>query len=247
MLGQILERHGKTLYSKKSFNNHVGVPLTLLSMEEGTKFAVLEMGMNHPGEIRHLVEIAKPDLGVVLNVSAAHVGNFASFGELVSAKAEMVGALKKDGALVLNSNLRRFEDFRDRGGRKLWEFGFGDSDAFCSWNEVQQKEGFLKVPLVIEGKTLSFELPMIGKHLAENVACAVTCCFSLGIPLSEVQEGIKKFKPTGMRMELCLLGGGIRLVNDAYNANPVSAEAAVRTLDELAFPGKKYLVLGNME
>ena len=274
LLGQILERFEKTVYSKKSFNNHLGVPLTLLSMEEGTKFAVLEMGMNHPGEIRNLLGIAKPNLGVVVNVSGAHLGNFSSFEALVAAKAEMLDVLKEDGKLVLNSNLKRFEAFRDvfsacnfigeniplnppllRGNlkdrKKLWDFGFGEKDVFCSWTSVKQTEPVektvLKIPLVIEGKTQMFELSMIGKHLAENVACAVTCCFVLGVPLSRIQEGVRNFKPSEMRMELCLLRGGIRLVNDAYNANPVSAEAAVRTLDELVFTGKKYLVLGNME
>jgi UDP-N-acetylmuramoyl-tripeptide--D-alanyl-D-alanine ligase len=248
LLGQILERVGQTVYSKKSFNNHVGVPLTLLSLEKETQFAVLEMGMNHPGEIRNLVEIAKPDLGVVVNVSGAHLGNFSSFEALVAAKAEMVTTLKKDAILVLNANLKRFESFRNGSrARKLWEFGFEESGVFCSWGDVEQRENTLKIPLLIEGKTQIFEMPMIGKHLAEDVACAVTCCFVLGIPVSSIQEGVRNFKSSGMRMELCLLRGGIRLVNDAYNANPVSAAAAIGTLDAWKGFGEKYLVLGNME
>jgi UDP-N-acetylmuramoyl-tripeptide--D-alanyl-D-alanine ligase len=248
LLGQILERVGKTVYSKKSFNNHVGVPLTLLSLEKGTQFAVLEMGMNHPGEIQNLVEIAKPDLGVVVNVSGAHLGNFSSLEALSAAKAEMVTTLKKDAMLVLNANLKRFESFRNGShGKKLWEFGFEEPGVFCSWSDLEQRGNILKIPLLMQGETQIFEMPMIGKHLAEDVACAVTCCCALGIPVSFIREGVRNFKSSGMRMELCLLGGGIRLVNDAYNANPVSAAAALATLDAWKGFGRKYLVLGNME
>ncbi|MBN2144458.1 MAG: UDP-N-acetylmuramoyl-tripeptide--D-alanyl-D-alanine ligase [Candidatus Aureabacteria bacterium] len=246
LIGWILTQQYPTLYSKKSFNNCIGVPLTLVALEKGITHLVLEMGMNHAGEIEQLVHLADPDIVMVLNVSSAHLGNFPDFKALVAAKAEMISCSRPDTTLILNKTLRKYASFKKIRRRKRLEFGSKDSSLFCSCSKVVQ-EGFrVKMNLTFKGDTFSVEFPGLGVHNAENVAAAAACCFFLGVDRDTFIKGVREYTMPEMRMQPVALPNGAWLINDAYNANPASMKAAILALDQMRGFGKKFLVVGNM-
>ncbi|EKD28357.1 MAG: hypothetical protein ACD_79C00332G0011 [uncultured bacterium] len=246
MLGSVLSKSHKTVISKKSFNNHIGVPLTLLEMNEHTEFVVVEMGMNHIGEIHELMQIAKPDIGIILNISCAHIGNFKNFEELVEAKSEMGKDLKKDGLLLLNSNLKGiFKHYNDLRGR-IYEFG-SDKSAYCRYEAFAQNSKGVEVNIIIDGVNTKISYPGLGTHNAENIAAVCACASFLKISLKDIESGISSMKTPSMRMELKVLKDGLKIINDAYNANPSSFSAAIKTFDLIPCNGRKIMVVGEMK
>lgn len=134
LIAAVLSQAHKTVYSQKSFNNHIGVPLTILKIEKDTEFVVLELGMNHPGEIKKLMEIANPDIGLLLNVTSAHMGNFKSYEELVLAKGEIATCMKENGTVIFNHNLKNYAPFNESLRCRSREFGF-ENDT--QWNHLK--------------------------------------------------------------------------------------------------------------
>ncbi|MDO8526807.1 MAG: UDP-N-acetylmuramoyl-tripeptide--D-alanyl-D-alanine ligase, partial [Deltaproteobacteria bacterium] len=247
MTASILQARWKILKTEGNFNNLIGLPLTLNHLNASHQAMVLEMGMNDFGEIRRLTEIAEPTVGAVTNAAAAHLEKLESVEKVAEAKAELYDTMNKNGVAVYNAeDLWLSKKVAAFSGKKI-SFGMGQASDVRF--EHMECSGFdsMELKLSVQGKHLEAKLKTTGIHNVMNAmtACAVAC--GLGLPLEAMKEGLENFKPLKMRFEQIQLANGVRLVNDAYNANPLSMEAAFRTVGAGKRAGRFIAVLGDMK
>jgi UDP-N-acetylmuramoyl-tripeptide--D-alanyl-D-alanine ligase len=247
LLGWILGLHGETISTHASYNNELGLPLTLLRCTKSTRFCILEMGARHPGDIKRLCSIATPNIGVVLKVGSAHVGEFGSQAAIASTKAELIAALGKDGIAILG----RYDEFtptmaRDRD---ISQFTFGEThDAEIRATDVEIREGRAHFDLVTPEGRAAVGMRLIGAHQIPNALAAAAVATALLIPLDVIASGLSTAEiQSKWRMELHELRD-LLLINDSYNSNPDSAAAALRTLSLFAQErgGQSWAFLGKM-
>lgn len=245
MIAAVLGEKFSVLESRGNLNNDLGVPLTLARLEPRHQFAVLELGMNAPGEIRGLSRMVRPGVGVITNIGQAHVGRFSSQAALARAKLELLEELVAPAIAVLN----RDDPFLARraskiGGRCL-TFGRHPQSGVRVVNSEVRWAG-TRVTLEYAGKTATLCLKSLGRHQALNAAAAVAAGLANGLEFSAACRALDGFAPrAGMRMERRRIGKH-RLLLDAYNSNPQSAAAALDVLAELSSTGRKIAVLGSM-
>jgi UDP-N-acetylmuramoyl-tripeptide--D-alanyl-D-alanine ligase len=248
LLSALLSSGGPTVATAGSFNNELGLPLTVLRAEELTRYLVLEMGARGTGHIAELCRIAPPDVALVLNVGKAHLGEFGSVENTASAKGELVEALAPDGAAVLNADDSLVTGMARRTAAHVWTYGRRGSDVRVDAVELDQYAR-PAVTLVHGDERRRVQLQLSGEHQAINAAAAVTAGLAAGRPfdrLLDALEGVETLSP--WRMEIRERSDGLIVVNDAYNANPDSMRAA---LDTLAGIGRRtgrrtVAVLGEM-
>jgi len=222
-----------------NLNNHVGVPLSILRLPDGCRAAVLEMGMNHAGEIRELASIARPQVGVVTNVGYAHVEFFNSIEEVAAAKRELIEALPRDGVAVLNGDDPRVLRFRESHPGRSITFGFSDCAEVRAEAVQSTPDGTRFRALGID-----FEASLAGRHSVMNLLAAIAVARLFGIPPGRLQEPIRTFTAGKMRGER-FEHNGILIFNDSYNSNPEAAAAMIDVLR--ATPARRrFAVLGEM-
>jgi len=228
---------GKTV---GNLNNHVGVPLSILRLPEEARVAVLELAMNHAGEIRALAEIARPEIGVVTNVGVAHAGNFASLEDVAAAKRELIESLPADGTAVLNADDERVSAFREAHRGETITFGFSEG-ADVRATALERTESGTRFQLAGTGWV---ETKLEGRHGVRNVLAALAVARVFGIEPALCAEQISSLQPGPMRGER-FVRDGITIIDDCYNSNP---EAVRAMLDLLAqTPAKRRIaVLGEM-
>ena len=230
-----------------NFNNHIGLPLSALQTNAGHRFAILEMGMNHFGEIRTLASIAKPQVGVITNIGTAHAGNLGGVRGVAEAKGELFEYLAQtDGILIVNA-----DDPRCIKQSKKWpqarQLQFGKSsmaDIQIQKNEIGLRG--LSLTLAHGHKIFRIELPLVGLHNAWNAASAMAVALASDVPLEQAAEGLMTAAPAKGRLQVRYVEQSqITLLDDTYNANPESMEMGLKTL--LATPGQRRIaVLGEM-
>jgi len=235
----------ETVKSQGSFNNHVGVPLTLLNINQTTELAVVEIGMNAAGEIRTLAAGAQPHVGVITNVNPAHLEFFESVGAIAQAKAELIDALPPDGTAVLNADDEWVRRIGARWpGRRITFGTLPEADVRLS--VVRETAADMEVVLrCFHGPELHVIIPVPGRHNALNVAAAVAACCAAGMRPEEAVEGCARLRLPGMRFERNECNGAL-IINDAYNANPESMRAALATFGATPVEGRRFVVLGEM-
>ncbi len=228
---------GKTI---GNFNNHVGVPLSILRLPHQARVAVLEMGMNHAGEIRELSEIARPRVGVVTNVGHAHVEYFESGIEgVAAAKRELIEALPADGVAVLNADDPRVVRFREVHRGRTITFGFS-KDADVRAEQVQQTADGMRFRV----NGVAFETRLVGRHSILNILAGLAVASIYGIPAEQLTDAVKELSAGLMRGERTVQNG-IVFLNDCYNSNPDAARAMIDVLRDT--PAKRRIaVLGEM-
>ncbi len=248
MLHSILSRRHEVCASFRSFNNEIGVPLTILNARPGCEMMILEMGMRGRGDIAHLAAIARPSVGVITRVGKSHIGRLGSVESVAAAKSELIYALPPEGVAVLNTDDGMCDSFSiSRTGETVC-FGSKDSAA-VRYSEVS-------VSLTDDGGVTSFTLhtpigdtevtlPVLGAHQAENAAAAAAAAITLDVPLGDIKAGLEAVSLSPMRMQLMRSSSGAWVINDAYNANPDSMAAAIRTLSAIHV-ARKVAVLGDM-
>ena len=243
MLERVLSQESKTIAPRASFNNEVGLPLTVLRLELDTRFLILELGASGVGSIERLASWTKPDIGVQLKVGMAHAGEFGGIEVTAKIKAEMMPFIQT--AAILNYDDVRVRDFEFSGKR----IGFGfSSDALIRLVSSEITLGGTHVVLEVAGKQFETTLQILGEHQAMNVAATIACVQELGLDIERALEEIKKLPMAERwRMQLIAAPGGYHVINDAYNASPDSMRAALQTLATLGRQGHRTVaILGQM-
>ncbi len=246
LLGQVLAAAGPTVSPPGSFNNDIGLPLTVLSADAGTRFLVLEMGARGPGHIARLCTVARPDIGVVLNVGSAHLGEFGSAEVIAAAKGELVEALAGEGTAVLNADDVRVRGMAARSrGRVVLTGQAADAHVRASGITLdpQARASFT---LHASGDRFPVRLQVVGAHQVGNALSAAGAALAAGLDPGLVADALGSATPRSRwRMEVTRRADGVTVVNDAYNANPESMRAALAALSGMT--GKRRIaVLGAM-
>ncbi|MBA4542542.1 MULTISPECIES: UDP-N-acetylmuramoyl-tripeptide--D-alanyl-D-alanine ligase [Thermoactinomyces] len=230
--------------TKGNLNNHIGVPLTLLSMPEQTETAVVEMGMNHAGEIEVLSRIARPDVAVITNIGESHLEHLGSREGIAKAKLEIKEGLKENGPLIFDGDEPLLRQFLKEDHHPQIRVGWGE-ESDESPVDVQI-EGVRGMRFRSRKYQTEYYLPLMGRHNVKNSLLAVEVGRYLGMAESEIQEGLAAVKLTGMRLELKQAANGMKIIDDSYNASPTSMRAALDLLSELEPGLKKWALLGDM-
>ncbi len=230
-----------------NYNNHVGVPLTLFGIESTHDVAVIEMGMSHPGEIARLTELARPRVGIVTNVAAAHLESMRNLDGVAAAKAELVAALPPEGTAVLNADDPRVLAMAAGGPASVVLYGLSD-DSDVAADDIEHTGASVRFTLrrtALVDEHVKVEIWIPGRHNVHNALAAIAAAVVLGVPASSAVAGLREFRAGSMRMEI-VQAGSVTVLNDAYNANPASMTAALETLVEMAGARPTAAALGDM-
>jgi UDP-N-acetylmuramoyl-tripeptide--D-alanyl-D-alanine ligase len=249
MISAVLARRLQVFRSAGNFNSEVGLPITLMDLDESAEVAVLEMGMRALGEIEYLVSIAKPSIGVVTNVGITHLELLGTQANIARAKGELVCGLPATGAAVLNADDPLVAAMAAESPCKVWFYGFeaeGKGERWVTARDLAREgETGQRFTLVTPQGEVEAHLPAPGRHNVLNAMAAAAVGLEVGMTLAEIAEGIAGYLPSGSRMRI-LNAGGVRILDDTYNAAPSSMIAALGVLNELAGNGRKVAVLGDM-
>ena len=249
MVTAILTQVDSTLATRGNLNNDIGMPLTLMRLQD-ERYAVIEMGANHAGEIGYLSRIARPDVAVLNNAGRAHLEGFGSIEGVAHAKAEILLGLAPGGTFVYNADDRFADLWRELAqGRRMRGFGLDEradvrspADSYrLEWRAAGFEAAF---EVVAGGEEFEIRLRLGGRHNRMNALAAVAVALELGIPLKAIRDGLASLTPVKGRLCPVATASGIRLVDDSYNANPDSVAAAIAVL--AAMPGRRTLVLGDL-
>ncbi|GAB7191125.1 UDP-N-acetylmuramoyl-tripeptide--D-alanyl-D-alanine ligase [Kineococcus sp. NUM-3379] len=251
LLRAVLAVRGPVVAPRGSFNNDIGAPLTLLEADGGTESLVVEMGARGVGHIARLCDLARPQVGVVLNVGAAHAGEFGSLEATARAKGELVEALPADGLAVLNADDPRVAAMAGRTGARVLFFGTGAQAAVRAVDVELDPAARARFRLVstVEGAggEAAVELRLHGEHQVPNALAAAATALGLGTPPEQVAAALSAAEAASpARMQVVQRPDGVTVVNDAYNANPDSVRAALKALVAMARGRRSWAVLGEM-
>ncbi len=247
IVANVVSQKYKTLKTEGNFNNHIGLPLTLLKLKDH-EAAVVEMGMNHEGEIRYLTNIAKPTISVITNIGTSHIGNLGSRENILKAKLEILEGMEKK-KIIFNNDNDLLHDFCSKNlddGTEIITFGIeNESDNMAT--EIQLKENRSTFNYRIQSKNINEKItvPIGGIHFVYNSLCAAAVGEALNIDISKIKQGIEGFELTQKRMEITSLSNGAKLINDSYNASLESMKASLKYLSEFK-EYRKIAVLGDM-
>ncbi len=248
MTASILKQAGDSWYTQGNLNNELGVPLTLLRLEEQHRYAIIEMGANHAGEIAFTSNLVRPDVAIITNVGPAHLEGFGSVEGVARAKGELIGSLASSAVAVLNRDDAFFDYWRDLAGeRSVMSFGLSEQ-ADVQARRIQQKieQGRFVTEFVLWTK--AFEIPvtlaLAGVHNVRNALAAATAAIALGLGGEQIQAGLAIMQAVAGRLTPKPDFAGGLLIDDSYNANPASFKAALEVLLETA--GEPWVVLGAL-
>ncbi|MDN3453358.1 MULTISPECIES: UDP-N-acetylmuramoyl-tripeptide--D-alanyl-D-alanine ligase [unclassified Psychrobacter] len=242
MLGSIFGRLAPTLITRGNLNNDLGVPMMLLELSDHHRYAILELGANHIGEIAYTTEIVRPDVACILNIGTAHLGEFGSREGICQTKAEIYSILTNDQFAIVPDK----DDFTNQL-RRIAEkhtshvIGFGNTDVSASHLDVEPERSEFK--LHIGSQIHDINLPLAGEHNVNNALAAAACAHALNIAVSDIVIGLENARPAKGRLNSQILGMH-RLIDDTYNANPHSVRAAAKVL--AAQTGTQIMVLGDI-
>jgi UDP-N-acetylmuramoyl-tripeptide--D-alanyl-D-alanine ligase len=243
VIAEMLATEITTAKTHGNLNNHVGLPLSLLRLDETARVAVLEMGMNHAGEIRALAAIARPDVGVVTNVGYAHIENFESIEDIAAAKRELIEALGDRGTAVLNADDERVAQFAGaHSGRTLF---YGQSaNAQVRAEDVEYSRGDGSPGVRFRVGAARFESSLTGRHSVSNLLAGIAVAGIYGVPPDRLKEKVQQLTPGKMRGER-LRHNGVLIFDDCYNSNPDAVRAMLEVVRDTP-AGRRIAVLGEM-
>ncbi len=245
MLASILTCKGSGLKSAGNFNNLIGVPLTLFGLCPEHHWAVIEMGMSARGEIARLAQIAAPQIGIITNVGPAHLENLGGISGVARAKGELFIHLPVGGAAVVNADDPQICQLPVANGVRRITFGVA-MEAQVRASQIVAVDGVVRFTLHLPEAEVSVQLPLPGRHNVQNALAAATAAWVLDVPAADIAAGLAAFRPCPGRMELVELADDLLILEDSYNANPLSMRAALDALHDLGRPGRRIAVLGDM-
>ncbi|PDY46033.1 UDP-N-acetylmuramoyl-tripeptide--D-alanyl-D-alanine ligase [Bacillus pseudomycoides] len=236
----------KVQKTEGNFNNHIGLPLTILSLEENTEMAVLEMGMSGRGEIEFLSKLARPNAAIITNIGEAHLMDLGSRDAIAEAKLEIVTGLQDGGVFVYNGDEPLLTNRVPSMNLAAETITFGDARAnnyYPTSVTLQATGTYFKMN---QDENVAFYLPVLGKHNVYNTLASMAIAKYFGVTWEEMKQGLVTLQMTGMRMEIVKTENGLTIINDAYNASPTAMEAAFHLMNGLDGFSKKIVVLGDM-
>ena len=247
LLGQVLAGHAETVATAASFNNEIGLPLTVCRLTSDTRYLVVEMSARDVGHIRALAGIAPPDIAVVLNVGVAHIGVFGSRDRIAQAKGELVEALPATGLAVLNADDGYVARMAARTSARVVRYGAAAGTDYRAEDVRLDAGGRARFRLLTPRGTGDIALRVVGEHMVGNALAAAAVACELGMPVEVVAAALSAAETLSRwRMEVRTTPAGVTVVNDAYNANTESVFAALKALKSMSSGGRSWAVLGPM-
>jgi UDP-N-acetylmuramoyl-tripeptide--D-alanyl-D-alanine ligase len=245
MVANLLSLQYKVQKTEGNYNNHLGLPLTILGLDDDTNIAVLEMGMSGHGEIEFLTKLARPNAVIITNIGESHLLDLGSREAIAKAKLEIISGLQDNGLIVYNGDepLLRNKLEKINKSQLVKTFGRGNKNDFYPLEIIQSEQGNV---FKVNGMDLTLSLPVLGTHNVLNAIAAMMTANFFGVPFEKMNKGFASLKLTNMRMELLIGKNGEKIINDAYNASPTSMRAAIELISNLSGYEKKILVLGDM-
>jgi UDP-N-acetylmuramoyl-tripeptide--D-alanyl-D-alanine ligase len=246
MTAAVLQQCYATYKAPGNLNNHIGVPLALLQLEATHQVAVLELGMNHLGEIRRLCEIALPHIGIIANIGLAHVGYVGSIERIQQAKGELIAALDTSSIAIVNADDSRALALGRQAPGRLLTFGQGREADIRGWvREDRGLEGIL-CTLVLHDTACEVALPVLGSHQLMNALAAAAVGVVMHVPAADIVTGLQSYHGMYGRMGVKRGQDDVTLIDDTYNASPQSMQAALQCLAHTRVAGRRLAVLGDM-
>lgn len=239
MVKSILAELGPVLATRGNLNNEIGAPLTLLKIREEHRYAVIEMGANHKGEIGYLSNLAEPHVALVNNVSSAHLEGFGSVQDVADAKSEIYAGVSSHGFAVINID-DPYADVMHKAANHCSRINYSSKQSAQIFGQFE--EGLFKVKT--PSFTVELDLPLLGAHNRQNALAAIAICSCLDVSANAIRAGLEKVQPVPGRLQRQTGSLGVTLIDDSYNANPASARAAIDVLAEQS--GLRVFVLGDM-
>ncbi len=236
MCATVLSMQGETHRTAGNYNNHIGLPLTMLSMPVTAQHGIFELGMNHAGEIGPLAQLLQPKIGIITDIGNAHREHFHSLEEIAREKARLVEQVASSGKVFIDRDSEWYPLMRRQTLASIVTVSFGRVGDYAGRNVG---DGIMEV------NGIRYAMPLPGEHIMRNALRAIALGLEQGMEPSEVAEGLRKFKLPPMRWEPSTING-VEFINDAYNANPLSMRANLRTFAQLPGSGKKWAVVGGM-
>lgn len=245
MTASVLEAVYHTAKTEGNHNNNLGLPMTIMDMPENTEVAVLEMGMNHSGEMEYLSSIARPDLAIITNIGTMHIEHLGTREGILQAKLEIMRGMPDDGAGVFNGDEPLLWNIRAIGKHKKYYYGIENHACDVTATDIVELDDGVR--FVVHGFGQQFELfvPMLGRHAVYNALAATTVGLLLGVKPEQIQARFSSFHNTGMRQKI-YVKNGVTIIEDCYNAGPESTEAALDVLAGIKTDGRRIAVLGDM-
>src|SRR5690625_8529 len=240
LVASIVQTTYQTHFTDGNFNNHIGLPLTILGMPRTTEVLILEMGMSDRKEIERLAEIAKPDYAIITNIGESHIEFLGSRQAIAEAKLEILQGLKKNGILIIDGDEELLEPIRH--DKHVITCGFNmHNDVIIEQVEMDSSQTNFKLT-----NDANYTVPLLGRHHAQNATYAISLGKQLSITDQMIKKGLLTLKSTGMRFELLCGDNGVTIVNDAYNASPTYMKAAIEVIKQMIGYDDKVLILGDI-
>ena len=244
MIASVLNEKYNVLKTEGNFNSEIGVPLTALNLMSNHEIAVIELGMDHVGEISGTSKIVKPDTAVYTNIGIAHIEHLKSRENILKAKCEMFENMKENALLILNADDDMLVTINN-SMEKVWYGKAQASDVKLLNTEVEYNKGVVIANVLIKGEEFTLEIPGLSEHLVYAALPAICVGLKYNVEIKNILEGIKNYTPTKMRMDIKALDNNILLIDDTYNANPTSMKSLIDTISK-ADKKNKIAILGDM-
>ncbi|WKA55320.1 UDP-N-acetylmuramoyl-tripeptide--D-alanyl-D-alanine ligase [Planococcus shixiaomingii] len=243
LVASVLKPYFKVQKTQGNFNNELGLPLTILSLDADTKFAVLEMGMSGFGQIQFLSELARPDYAIITNIGEAHMQDLGSREGIARAKFEITAGLETHGKLFYDGDEPLLQPHVENFLQAV-SFGFGDNNELTVTDIKATENGSsFMVSGIIDA---AFTIPVLGEHQVKNTLAAILVALEAGLSEEDIRKSLKDAALTDMRMQIIPAANGATFINDAYNAAPSSMKAALNFIRETTMKEDKWVVLGDM-
>jgi len=243
---ELLAARYRVVRNRGNLNNHIGLPLSLVELRQRPEIAVVELGMNHPGEISTLVRVAEPDVRVWTNVGEAHLGFFASLDAIADAKAEIFEAASADTVLVANADDDRIVSRLPSFAGRVVTFGIDRHADVRASAVVDRGIDGTSARITTARGSVEMTTPLVGRGNLANILAATAVAEEFGVPLDTIAELAATLRPAAHRGEIVRLRNGITIIDDSYNANPTATRRAIEVLTRSASAGRRIAVLGEM-
>lgn len=244
MVAAVLSGKWQVHKTEGNFNNEIGLPLTLFNLKQQHEAAVIEMGMNHFGEIHNLTCCSLPDLAIITNIGTSHIENLGSREGILKAKLEVLDGLKPGGLLIINGDNDLLGDLKELPVKTI-TYGLKSTNQYWAKDIISQGE-YTLATVMTPHATYGIRIKALGEHMVYNTLAAIAVAEHFGLTETEIMRGLAAYEPAKMRMHIASFENGLTVIDDTYNASPDSMKAALKVLKEYSRPGRKVAVLGDM-